>query len=312
MIEEFEIIEWIKKNSPIFSGVKISIGDDAAVLKPSGNKNRLISTDMIIENIDFKINELTPECIGYKALAVNLSDMAAMGAVPTEFVISLGITKKQNFEWLKNFYKGIFKLARNYRVSCVGGDISASSSFLASVTILGETLKYAPILRKGAHVGDYIVVTGSLGGSILKKHYAFQPRVAEGIYLAKNKFATAMLDISDGFTQDLEHLLKASNKGASIDLDRIPIALAAYKKANQKKEKALEYALSDGEDFELLFTVPKSKRQALEKAWGKQGFKSKLFWVGTITTKKNVIEWCENNILIDNFKLQKKGYQHFK
>lgn len=311
MIKEFQMIEWIKKKAPVYSGVKISIGDDAAVLKPTGRKKRLISTDMIVEDVDFKLNEMTPDQIGRKALAINLSDMAAMGAVPKEFVISLGVTKRQDSEWLKKFYKGLFALAKRYRVSCVGGDMSSSKTFSASLTILGEISKYEPISRKGARSGDFIAVTGSFGGSILKKHYAFEPRLQEGIFLAKHRFATAMLDVSDGLIQDLEHLLEASNKGAWIDLAALPIHPAAYKKAKKNREKALECALSDGEDFELLFAVSPSKKEKLEREWIKQNFKSKLSWIGQITSKKKLIQWKKNNISLRHFKIRKKGYQHF-
>lgn len=312
MINEFEMIDWIKKTFSDYKGAKVSIGDDAAVLKPSGLKGRLISTDLIIDGVDFRTNELSPQWIGRKALAINLSDMAAMGAKPKEFVISLGLTKKQDAMWLKKFYQGLLKLARTHKVTCVGGDMSGAKDFLACVTILGEVNRYDAVLRSGAKTGDYIGVTGSLGGSILKKHYAFEPRVREGIFLAKKKYATSMMDISDGFAQDLEHILKASKLRAQVDLSSIPISRTALQMSKNNKNKALKKALSDGEDFELLFTVPKKKKENLELEWKKMGFKVPLVWVGKMMKGAPEVEWHKQGQVMRNFSLNQKGYQHFK
>ena len=310
-MNEFSFIEYLKKNVPLSGRVRVGIGDDAAVIDVDKGKKLVVSTDVIVENVDFRIAELSPEKIGRKALAVNLSDMAAMGATPTAFVVSIGKPKRITIAWLKRFYNGLLELARQYDVACIGGDFSGSREFFASVTIFGEVSAHQFIKRSGAMQGDWIGVTGTLGGSLRRHHWDFTPRVREGLFLAKRLTPTAMIDISDGLLQDLVHILKASKVGAVLDLDAIPVSADACRFNAGNKAKALARALGDGEDFELLFTVTPWKKKALEKRWKKRFPKVPLSWIGKIEGKRTQVNWSVNGKAVAAPKIQQKGFTHF-
>ena len=310
-MDEFSFIEYLKKKMPLSSRVLIGIGDDAAVLGVGKSKKFVVSTDVIVEDVDFKIKTLSPEKIGRKALAVNLSDIAAMGALPTAFVISIGKPSYITASWLKRFYKGLLALARQHHMACVGGDFSRSKEFFANVTIFGEALPRQMVKRSGAKPGDWIAVTGVLGGSLLKHHHDFTPRIREGLFLVKYAKPTAMIDISDGLVQDLSHILKASGVGAMLDLDKIPVSPDAKKINRANKEKALADALSGGEDFELLFTVSPRRKRRLEKIWKKEFPKVSLKWIGKIEGKAPHISWRRDKGKVVPPKLTRKGFSHF-
>ncbi len=310
-MDEFSFIEYLKKKIPSAGRVAVGIGDDAAVLSVDKGKKLVVSTDVIVENVDFKIKALSPEKIGRKALAVNLSDLAAMGASPTAFVISIGKPPYITVSWLKRFYNGLLALAKQYNVACIGGDFSRSKEFFASVTILGEVSPDQVVTRSGAMAGDWLAVTGALGGSILKHHNDFTPRIREGLFLAKHITPISMIDISDGLVQDLTHILKASKVGAVLDLHKIPVSRDAKKISRGKEAKALTRALSDGEDFELLLAVPPRQKRMLEKIWKKQFPKVPLSWVGKIEGKNPKIFWCRNGKKVAAPKLAQEGFSHF-
>ncbi len=310
-MNEFSFIDYLKKKIPSTGRAPVGIGDDAAVLNLDKRKNLVVSTDVIVENVDFKIKTLSPEKIGRKALAVNLSDIAAMGALPTAFVISIGKPSYITAPWLRRFYKGLLALAEQYNIACVGGDFSRSKEFFASVTIFGEALSHRIVKRSGAKPGDRIAVTGDLGGSLLQHHHDFTPRVREGLFLAKYIKPTAMIDISDGLVQDLSHILEVSGVGAMLDLDKIPVSRDAKKISRGNKEKALERALSDGEDFELLFTVPPKRRKMFERIWKKKFPGVPLSWIGKIEGKASQISWRRGGEKIEPPKLARKGFSHF-
>jgi thiamine-monophosphate kinase len=196
-------------------------------------------------------------------------------------------------------------------VPCVGGDFSRSKEFFASITIFGEVSPHHLVKRCGAMQGDWIAMTGSLGGSILRHHHDFIPRIQEGLFLVNCITPTAMIDISDGLVQDLSHILKASTVGAVLDLDKIPVSRDAEKLSSGNKTKALSRALSDGEDFELLFTVPPRQKMMLEKNWAKQFPKVSLTWIGKIEEKTPRIFWRRNGKKVLPPKLSQKGFSHF-
>ncbi|HOW59960.1 MAG TPA: thiamine-phosphate kinase [Candidatus Omnitrophota bacterium] len=337
-MNEFSFIEYLKKTIRVPNRIPVGIGDDAAVLNIEKGKQLVVSTDAIVENVDFilktsgrclslpakrsnlrdrhapkglAMTALSPEKIGRKALAINLSDMAAMGAKPTAFVITIGKPSYITSRWLARFYKGLLKLAKQYRVSCVGGDFSRSKEFFANVTILGEVSSHHVVTRSGAMVGDWIAVTGTLGGSLLHHHYDFTPRISEGLFLAQHFTPTAMIDISDGLCQDLSHILKASGVGARLDLERIPVSADSKKMSHGNAKKALTRALSDGEDFELLMTVPPWQKMMLEKSWKKKFPSTPLTWIGKIEGKKPLIHWHFNQQPVPGPQLSQKGYAHF-
>jgi len=268
-IGEFGLVEWIKRHTPKLKGVRRGIGDDTAVLRDANGQNQLFTIDTIVENIDFRTCEATPEEIGWKALAVNLSDIAAMGGVPTVAVVSLTLPRNTSLRFVKRFYAGMRRAAEKYHVALVGGDLSRGPKVSCSVALLGQTLKHRTIYRTGARVGDVIGVTGHLGGSILGKHLRFLPRIKEGQFLARAG-AHTMIDISDGLIQDLGHLLERKGLGFELDKATVPVSGAACKLARGNPHEAIRHALFDGEDFELLFTMKPAAFRRLTPRWKKQ------------------------------------------
>lgn len=310
-MNEFDFIKYLERKVPKSNRISLGIGDDAAVVRLTPGKELVVSTDAIVEGVDFILKDLSPEKIGRKALAINLSDLAAMGAKPVAFVITVGKPKILSTTWLQRFYNGLLKLAEEYNVPCAGGDFSHSEKFFANVTIFGECLSQHAVKRSGASAGDWIAVTGALGGSLLKHHYDFTPRVREGIFLSEKSKPTSMIDISDGLVQDLTHILKASKVGAVLDLEKIPVSRDARKMNQGNEKKALASALSDGEDFELLFTVPPRQAMMLEGIWKKKFPAVPLNWIGRIEKRPSNISWRRDGRAIAAPKLSQKGFSHF-
>ncbi len=320
MISESALIEQLKKNIPLALQGKIGIGDDAGVLTPPAGESLVWTTDAMVEGIDFLGDDfpknrrrpgcLTPQQAGRKALAINLSDLAAMGAKPLGFVISLGIPKNMSARWIHEFYDGLIPLAKKYRVACLGGDLTRASEFFVSIALAGSARESELVQRKRARPGDWIAVTGALGGSILKYHAAFVPRLTESRFLVENFKPTAMIDISDGLLQDLGHILKCSGVGAVLEMGEVPISPDAVQLAGRDPMKALERACTDGEDFELLWTVPARFKPKLEKAWNKKFPRVPLNWIGKIE-KQSGIRWTMKGRPVPAPKFKKSGYQHF-
>lgn len=252
------------------------IGDDAAVFHVPANCDTLISTDLLVEEIDFRLDWITPSQLGHKALAVSLSDIAAMGGRPRWSLVSLGLPAKLwRTRFKEQFYRGYLSLAEQFGVTLIGGDLSRTpQKVVVDSIVLGETARGRSIKRSGAQAGDAIFVTGSLGGSaaglkllaerksfqkkgaayqaLIAKHLLPAPRVDWGLLLGKHNFASAMIDLSDGISSDIHHLCLESGVGARIDASALPLhpnlSLVA-----QNQDVSL--ALDGGEDYELLFTV---------------------------------------------------------
>ncbi|MBN1688347.1 MAG: thiamine-monophosphate kinase [Candidatus Omnitrophica bacterium] len=308
-ISEFQLIEMLKRGVPKSLQGDIGLGDDAAVLSFRRGRKVLFSADTVVEGVDFKMGQIQPEMAGRKALAVNLSDIAAMGGTPFAFVSALGLPRKVSERWIKEFHVGMVRLARQFQVSFVGGDVTASKQFFASIAILGYARK--AILRRGAKPGDLIGVTGDLGGSILEHHYRFMPRLREGQYLARHFHPSAMIDISDGLWQDCEHMMKASGVCAKLDADKVPVSKAALTLSKNNRKKALGHALGDGEDFELLFTLPQKSAHRLDRHWKKRFPNVRLSWIGRVLpgkAKQGIVQCSVNEF---NRKTIRKGYSHF-
>lgn len=319
MQSEFEFIQNIKKKYSLDY-----IGDDCAVLPKDDRVDSLFTSDMLIEDIDFRIEWTTPEFLGHKTLAVSLSDIAAMGGEPKFAMLSIGVSEKLwKTDFVDRFYKGWHKLAQQFGVDLIGGDVSRSPDrFVIDSTVLGEVLKGKAVLRSGARPADAIFVTGFLGGAgaglkLLEKgetpsanlsesarHLMLRqlqpiPQTHTGKMLQEIHLPTAMLDISDGLSSDLHHLIVASGVGARVYADRIPVDPAIAGAALVKSE-ALNFALHGGEDFELLFTTgPKKISAALDL-----GFHH----IGEITEQIGIIELVRDN---DVSHLEQKGYRHF-
>lgn len=256
------------------------LGDDAAVLG-----SRLASTDLLTEGVDFLLDETEPELIGRKALAVNLSDIAAMAGTPTEILVACALPRSRDcLELARRLYAGMTPLLEKYKVRLAGGDTNTwDGGLVLSITILGDVTGRGPLRRSGGRPGDRILVTGPLGGSILGRQFAFEPRVFESLYLHENHEIRAGIDISDGLSLDLHRLAVESGVGATLDRDAVPIAGDAKIRAGQTGRDALEHALSDGEDFELLLAAaPVAAEELLASQPLRERFGVTLHGIGTL------------------------------
>ena len=251
---EFALIEWIRAQAADHPRLAIGIGDDTASVRFPDPSECLVTSDMLMEKVHFTFPPATPRDIGRKALAVNLSDIAAMAGNPLAAVISVALSRNQDMDFARELHQGLLELADEFGVALAGGDTNIwDGPLVVSVTLLGETTGKGAVRRNAARVGDWIMTTGSFGGSLSGKHVSFQPRVKEALILHDTLTLHAMIDVSDGLAADLHHILDESNVGAVVYEEAIPIADAA-ERINDGKS-SLEHALGDGEDFELLFTV---------------------------------------------------------
>lgn len=249
---EFQLIDWIRAQVPRDPRVPVGIGDDAAVVSASGPG--LVAVDMLMEGVHFTIPPVSPRDVGRKALAVNLSDIAAMAGIPRWAVVAVALPRGRGFEFARELHAGALDLAREFDLSLAGGDTNSwDGPLVIAVTVFGEATARGAVLRSGAQPGDWILVTGALGGSLNCGHFSFIPRVREALALHEAADLHAMIDISDGLAADLYHILDESGVGARLRADAIPIAGEAHRAAGGRTP--LDHALGDGEDFELLFTV---------------------------------------------------------
>lgn len=262
-MQEFDYIRWLRERTPTHPRVLVGPGDDCAVLRPS-KAPLLVKTDMLLENAHFILEQAGPRRVGRKAMAVNLSDIAAMGGTPVAAVVSVGLRRGGSQQLAEELYLGMREIADQFDTAIVGGDTNTwDGGLVVSVALLGDAGPQGPILRAGAKPGDWLLVTGPLGGSVLGKHLDFTPRIAEALELQRHATIHAMLDISDGLAADVNHICEESGCGAVLAAERIPIADAAQTMNDGRAP--LEHALGDGEDFELVFAVaPDDGRRLLE------------------------------------------------
>jgi thiamine-monophosphate kinase len=256
---ESEFIDWLRRRLPSNPSLRLGPGDDAAILWLGDRPECVVTVDLLTDGVDFKLGEAGPRRVGRKALAVNLSDLAAMAAVPLGAVIALVLPRYGGLHLAQELYEGLLPLAEQFTVAIAGGDTNSWDGPLAiSVTLIGRSTEHGPLLRSGARPGDKIVVTGSFGGSILGRHFDFEPRVSEALLLNERYELHAGIDVSDGLSLDLSRLAAASGCGAVLDSARIPITSDAIELARRLQDGStpLEHALADGEDFELILAVP--------------------------------------------------------
>jgi thiamine-monophosphate kinase len=245
----------------------------------------LFKTDAIVAEVHFTKSD-PPEKVGRKALARPLSDIAAAAGKPISCLVTIGLSKAFDPDYVLAFYRGLNELARSYNVSVSGGETTRiSDTMFASVSLVGTIPRNRLITRAGAEIGDAIFVSGELGDSISGKHLSFEPRLVEAQWLAETFDVHAMMDLSDGLAGDLRHILKASNVGAELFSDSIPITRAARLKAKQESsaKPPLLAALTDGEDYELVFTVSSKDAVAVLDGWKRQFPKTKISCIGKIT-----------------------------
>ena len=294
---EFGLIETLKKFQNLLPRVVKGIGDDAAVLKVKGGRYLLFTTDMLVQDVHFSLR-MSARAVGHKALACNLSDIAAMGGEPVFAVVSLGVPGHISARYVKELYAGMWAVARAFGVSIVGGDTVRSDKIVVNVALLGDVEKRKLIRRQGARPGDWIFVSGPLGGSFKSgRHLKFTPRVKEARFLVNNFKPSAMMDLSDGLAGDLAHILKASCVGALIEEKLIPC----------HRGVSVERALRDGEDFELLFTMPSARARKLLEYEGPEKFR--FCPIGVVRPRREGFCMVRANAQIQV--VEAKGYRHF-
>jgi len=265
---EFDLIARIKAHAGSHPALRIGIGDDCAALTISAGSELLVTTDMLMDGRHFRLDECGPECVGYKALAVNLSDIAAMAGTPVAAFVAVALPGRNPADLAERLMLGMAPLAGRFGVALAGGDTNVwDGPLVVSLTLLGESNPPGPVTRSGARVGDVILVTGPLGGSLLGRHLRPEPRVAEAMALQRAARLHAMIDISDGLASDLGHVLEASGDlGAFLDADSIPIHPDARTIAASDGRTPLDHALNDGEDFELCLTMDAAEADRLNAA----------------------------------------------
>jgi thiamine-monophosphate kinase len=261
---ELAYIEWLRRRIPRDPRVLLGPGDDAAILAPFGASPLLVTTDMLLDGSCFRISEAGPRLVGRKAMAVNLSDMAAMAGAPVAAVVSVGLPRLGGKALAEELYFGLGEMAEAFGTAIVGGDTNSwDGPTVISVTLLGKATARGAVTRSGARAGDWLMVTGPLGGSIRGKHLTFTPRVREALALHSIADLHAMIDVSDGLAADVHHICQESGCGAVLRAAAIPIADAA--RAMNDARSPLDHALGDGEDFELVFAVaPEDGRRLVE------------------------------------------------
>ena len=313
---EFGFIDYIKTNFPAPEDA-IGIGDDCAVM-PSGDGELLFSTDLLMEGVHFLRGESSAEDIGWKAAAVNLSDIAAMGGTPVATFLSIALPRDAQGDWAERFIEGYAQISRLYDVPLLGGDTTSSLRDIAvNVGILGRCPSGKRAMRSGAKPGETIYVTGHLGDSagglqailkgidrndmvqtLIARHKRPVPRVNEGRALMDSGKVGAMMDISDGIASDLRHIMKASGVGAVVRLDRLPCSRQLLDVCKEHGWDIYELATSGGEDFELLLTGPEGLENELDIP---------LYPIGHITSG-NELKWTIDNEEADQEFI---GYKHF-
>lgn len=280
---------------PVTPRSPFGIGDDCAVV-PASAQAQLVTVDPVIFGRHFDAS-VAPRDVGAKLLKRNLSDIAAMGGKPRVAVVALTLDKRTTTKWVEGFYRGLAATARQYRVAIVGGDVAQADGILAaSLTLIGEATTGRFVPRHGARRGDWIYVTGLLGGSLpTGHHFRFQPRLAEGAWLAARREVKAMMDVSDGLAKDL-HALTPNAVEPALDPNAIPRRAGADLRA----------AVSDGEDYELLFALDaKADRDAFARAWRRRFPKLRLTCIGRFVARGRRPAGTTN---LQEF----RGYEHLR
>ncbi|MCK5518028.1 MAG: thiamine-phosphate kinase [Alphaproteobacteria bacterium] len=328
-IGEFGLIDRFSKDflKNLPKGIT-GIGDDAAVIPWNQKQSLLITTDMLIEESHFIKSTISPEELGHKSLAVNLSDIAAMGGTPTFTFLSLGLTPDLTVEWVDRFFKGFKSLAEKYSVRLLGGDTTKSKkSIIINVTVLGNIQNKHIKFRSLAKQGDLVCVTGMLGDSsaglkflleqkpisqtakrLVRRHHQPEPHISEGQWLGQKSGVHAMIDVSDGIGSDAKHLIKSSRCGIEIHLDRLPLSEDIKSVCATHKWNTYKLASSGGEDYCLLLTVD-PKAFAKLSADFLATFHRPLFMIGEITGNIGILNYSLHG---KPYTFENSGWDHFK
>ena len=278
-------------------------GDDCAIVGISGDKNYLVlKTDCVVEGIHF-LPPTSASNVGWKAMMRPLSDFAAASAVPQFALITLIVPQQTEVAWVRAFYRGLRRAASRFEVSIVGGETSNTPGPIAiSVTVTGFVEKSRAMSRRGGRSGDDLFVTGQLGGALKQKHLKFIPRIVESRWLTRNFSVHAMMDLSDGLGTDLPRLARASKVRFDIELEKLPVA----------RHATIDNAISEGEDYELLFAISPRDRTRLEREWRRKFPKLPLTRIGSLNRKSPVTDAKKRpGFPIANRNLP-RGYVHFQ
>jgi len=319
---EFGLIRLISGKVRPTPAVPVGIGDDAAAFHWQDGHIGLTTSDMLVEGVHFDLSFCDPFRLGRKSLAVNLSDIAAMGGIPRWFLLSLAIPATLSVGFVEQFTCGMLGLADDYGTVLVGGDTCASKEGLViSITLYGEQRGDRIVQRRGAHPGDAVFVTGTLGDSALgleflregrtdgrciSRHLDPSPRVREGRALAEAGLATAMIDVSDGLLSDLGHITEMSGSGAIVNRDRIPLSREFAAQVESRGNGDYSLAFCGGEDYELLFTAPSRNRDAISSLFAELG--TPVTEIGEITATPGVHVLSAEGKEIQT---AKTGFDHF-
>lgn len=337
-IGEFGLIERIRRQlergyKPLrpSRSIVVGIGDDAAVVKTEPGKLLVATTDILIEGIHFELKTATPYDIGWKLMAVNLSDLAAMGAIPRYGLVVLGLPVDTPVETVDNLIKGALDLAKKFKVFLIGGDtVTSPDKLVVNMVVWGVILKSQILKRSGARVGDKIMVTGTFGDSaaglkilksrqrikttgwareLIKKHLRPYPRIEEARLMANRKLVHGMIDCSDGLALSINFIACSSKVGAKILVDKIPVSPALRRFSQISGESTPSLALYGGEDYELIFTVPRNREQEVIKTIN-QRLGTKVTTIGEIVSSKYGISLVDTQGKVKQLK-RPLGYEHF-
>jgi len=293
---EFNLIKRITRCIKLSRGVVKGIGDDAAILKYKKDRHLLFTSDMLVEGRHFR-RKSGGYLVGKKSLSVNISDIAAMGGQPRFALVSLGVPGSLDLKYIDALYKGIRMVAKKFKIDLVGGDTVSSKKIIINIALIGEVEKKRVVLRSGAMEGDVIFVTGSIGGSLKGRHLGFTPRLKEARFLTKNFKVHSMIDVSDGLIADLGHILESSRVGAVIYEKDIPVS---------KDAEGFTSAIKEGEDFELIFTMPMAASRMLLDAWP---FRTRLSRIGEVCKGRSDLHIVTRSG--KKKKITPVGYTHF-
>lgn len=324
---EFGLIDLLKQDTIVEpASVVVGIGDDAAVYLASPGQQQLVTTDMMVEGVHFSLNTTNAWQLGYKSVAVNISDIAAMGGLPRHAVVSIAIPGHINLEFITGLYQGMKDICREHGVNIIGGDtVSSQGGLVINVALLGEVEPSYLLKRSGAQIGDLVVVTGTLGnsgaglellsngngaerdfaGSLITSHLSPHPQVKAGRIVAAAGASSAD-DISDGLASEVNEIAAASRVGMRIYEDKIPLSGDLQQAAGMLTKPAVDYALYGGEDFQLLFTISSERfRPGLAGEAGIQ-----LTVIGEVVSADQGIMLVRHNGTTEQ--LEPKGYNHFR
>jgi thiamine-monophosphate kinase len=321
-IGEFGLIDRIAARTGGGTGVVIGIGDDAAAFQTPSGRLSLITTDMLVEGVHFDLSFCDPVSLGRKALAVNLSDLAAMGGEPRHFLLSLAVPSATTLDFLDDCMLGMLQRAEEFGVALIGGDTCSSPDRLViSITLLGDQYPEMIVRRRGARPGDRVCVTGTVGDSavglellkkgkrgepIVRRHLDPTPRVREGKALADARLPSAMIDLSDGLLADLGHILAQSAVGARIHLDDLPLSQSFRDHMTVSSAESRSLSLAGGEDYELLFTAPPEKMPAVFRMMEQMG--TPVTEIGAVTAERRLSVIGSDG---EEIPFGRMGYDHF-